>query len=257
MLKSLAKDYNTLVKLPALSDKIVLMPKSDRYYIPNPDYKEFWEAFYLFLRKNFEMRQPIDGEVEESIEPYFGNFGFSYGAFTDTPKYFNRGLDILAKPKTKVYSIFDGELEYSGFGHINGKYVFLSHPKMETEDGFVMNSLYMHLRNFFVSFGSYQKMLRKISFNKYPTVDIKKGDNIGEVGSTGNAEGIRAYLHLQVEFRDDSGKIVLIDPAEVLGLGRKENITRDINTKEEFKSLFEKDKDKIKKSGINKYWKHD
>ncbi|MEZ4103386.1 MAG: hypothetical protein R3B55_02430 [Candidatus Paceibacterota bacterium] len=71
------------------------------------------------------------------------------------------------KSKTPIKPILDGVLEYSGFGHVNGHYVFLSHPEIITEDGFKMYSLYMHLKQPLVKFNSYQKMLRQISFNHY------------------------------------------------------------------------------------------
>lgn len=240
--------------LPAISDKAVLRPQSEEHYIPDEEYKEFWDAFYHFLKKNFKIKLPV-AEMKNKIDPYFGYFGLRFQATTKTPKYFHLGLDICARARTGVIPIMEGLLEYSGFGHINGKYVFLSHPNVVTEDGFVMHSLYLHLRSTAVGFNSYQKMLRKISLNKYPDIHIKKDQKIGEVGSTGNASGMHPYLHLQVEFRNDAGKIVVIDPAAMFGLKSKANLTENIETEDKFKGFFEEHKEGIKKIGVDKYWK--
>lgn len=240
--------------LPAIEDKVILKPDSDKHFIPNVDYGEFWHVFYSFLRKNFDFHKPVVG-MENKINPYFGNFGFCYQVVNKTPKYFNLGVDISARPRTSVNCIYNGLLEYSGFGHINGKYVFLSHPDIKTEDGFVMHSLYMHLRSFNVQFNSYQKMLRRISLNKYPNVEIKKGFKIGEVGSTGNANGLNSFLHFQIEFRNESGKIIVVDPAEVFGFEHKENLTKDITSEKDFKELANGRVKELKELSIDKYWK--
>lgn len=243
--------------LPAIEDKVILRPTSQKHYIPNPEYNEFWSVFYDFLKKKHKIKEPIK-DSESRINPYFGNFGFCFQPIMKIPKYFNLGIDISAKSKTSVYPILDGFLEYSGFGYINGKYVFLSHPEVKTEDGFVMHSLYMHLRSLPVGFTSYQKMLRKISFNKYPNIFIENDKKIGEVGSTGNIEGFPPFLHLQIEFRNDAGKIIVIDPSMILGFNKNDNMTSEIENIEDFYSFGERNKEEIKKIGFNIYWKkHD
>lgn len=248
--------YNAWVKLPAIEDKTILRPGGDKHHIPSPEYAEFWHAFYQFLLKNFNFDLPLK-EIAGRINPYFGNFGFRFQAINNTPRYFHLGLDISSRVKTGVHPIYDGLLEYAGFGHINGNYVFLSHPEIETEDGFVMHSLYIHLKNYEVGFNTYQKMLRRISLNKYPNILIKKGTRLGGVGSTGNISGIHAHLHLQVEFRNEKGKIIVIDPSSLLGIGHEDNLTKNITRIEEFQELLQRDLKEIKKLGIEKYWKHD
>ncbi|MEZ4114465.1 MAG: hypothetical protein R3B65_03470 [Candidatus Paceibacterota bacterium] len=37
------------------------------------------------------------------------------------------------------------------------------------------------------------------------------------MGSTGISEGIHVHLHLQIEFRNEKGQIIVVDPARVLG----------------------------------------
>lgn len=240
--------------LPAIEDKTILRPGGDKHLVPSPEYTEFWDAFFVFLRKNFTFEMPVR-EMKDKVNPYFGNFGPCFQAITKTPDYFNLGIDITARAKTVVHAVAPGLLEYSGFGHINGKYVFLSHPEIQTEDGYVLHTLYMHLRSFSVGFSSYQKMLRKMSFNKYPDVPVAAGTKIGEVGSTGNASGVHTHLHFQMEFRNDSGKIVVVDPALVLGIPRAENLTKDVRTEEDFMKIFFENKAELKDLSIEKYWK--
>ncbi len=242
--------------LPSIEDKTLMRPGGETHYIPHPEYGEFWEAFYGYLQKNFSIGKPLNADnLSERVNPYFGFFGFRFQSTTKTPRYFHLGLDISAKAKTEVHAIADGLLEYSGFGHINGRYVFLSHPDIRTEDGFTMHTLYLHMKNTSVSFNTYEKMLRRISLNNYPNIRVKKGQKLGGVGSTGNAEGLHAHLHLQVEFRNEKGKIIVIDPARSLGIEPKENITGRAETEESFQAMLVENKDEIKKLGIGNYWK--
>lgn len=243
------------MQLPAIDDKVIFRPNSDKHHIPNPEYGEFWRAFYEFLRKNFEISQPIFGDLKEKINPYFGNFGTRFQPVSKTPQYFHLGIDISSPSKTRVSPIASGILEYAGFGHINGNYVFLSHPEIVTEDGFTMCSLYIHLKNYKVRFGPHQKMLRKISFNKYPAIKITNDTHIGDVGSTGNASGTHSHLHLQIEFRNETGKIIVVNPASVLNIPTHENLTKDIKDEEDFKNFFEQNKKQIKDFKVENYWR--
>ena len=242
--------------LPSIEDKAVMRPGRGAHHIPNSEYAEFWEAFYGYLAKNFSIGSPFHAEnISERVNPYFGSFGYRFQSTTKTPRYFHLGLDISAKTRTDVQAVYDGLLEYSVFGHINGIYVFLSHPEIRTEDGYVMHTLYLHLRNAAVGFTTYEKMLRRISLNNHPNIRIKCGQKIGNVGSTGNAEGLHPHLHLQIEFRNEKGKIIVIDPARALGIEAKENSTGAIETEEDFRAVLASNKDDIKKWGVTNYWK--
>jgi hypothetical protein len=102
----------------------------------------------------------------------------------------------------------------------------------------------MHLKSVNVKFSSYQKMLRQVSFNHYPNIEIKNEAVIGRMGSTGNSEGAHVHLHLQIELRDEKGNIIVLDPARVLRLPCQENESAGILTKEEFKNQL-----------TDEYWK--
>jgi murein DD-endopeptidase MepM/ murein hydrolase activator NlpD len=162
------------------------------------------------------------------------------------------GVDFDGAPKTPIFPIFDGILEYSGFGAINGKYVMLSHPEIRTEDGFVLHSLYMHLRDLKVSFTAYQKMLREVSFNTYPQIPVLQDSQIGILGQTGNAKGY-PHLHLQLEFRNEAGDIILVDPLRALGFSSQDNLTKDISTKKTYMKFLKDNEKEIKKTNLKDF----
>lgn len=236
--------------LPAILERVKSRPGADagkdKHLVPDEEYNEFWEAFYGALTSRFDFSFPVL-DAQEKINPYFGCFGFRFHPIKLEPNYFHLGLDISDKSKTQVTPILDGILEYSGFGLVNGNYVFLSHPNVVTEDGFKLYSIYMHLKNTAVKFSSYQKMLRQISFNHYPSIEIKKTDVLGGMGSSGISEGVHVHLHLQLEFRDEKGNIIVIDPAKVLGLQKSANLSENIKSVEEFEKFKKENENDIKK----------
>jgi murein DD-endopeptidase MepM/ murein hydrolase activator NlpD len=235
--------------LPAIKEMTKPRPGTDsgkdQHLVPNEEYDEFWEAFYETLRTHFNFSVPVENS-DKKINPYFGYFGFRFHPVKHESKYFHLGIDITDKSKTEIRPILDGILEYSGFGLVNGNYVFLSHPEVLTEDGFKLYSIYMHLKNVNVKFSSYQKMLRQVSFNHYPNIEVKKETVIGGMGSTGNSEGAHVHLHLQLEFRDEKGDIVVVDPLRVLGYVTLKNLSSEIKTKDEFIKFTEENKADIK-----------
>jgi len=238
--------------LPAILDMGKQRPGADagkdKHLVPNEEYNEFWDAFYKTLKSHFDFKEPVLN-FKEKINPYFGNFGFRFHPVKLEPDYFHLGLDISDKAKTPIKPILDGMLEYSGFGHVNGQYVFLSHPEVVTEDGFKMYSIYMHLKQVSVKFSSYQKMLRQISFNHYPNIEVKKEKVIGGMGSTGISDGMHVHLHLQIEFRNEKGQIIVIDPARVFGLENSSNLSAKVKTVEEFEN-FKKENE----TGLKNYF---
>lgn len=217
---------------------------SCNHFIPKQGDESFWDSFYEQFRKEVSIQFPIE-RGESGINPLFGYFGFRYNRPQKRENYFHVGLDISAKAKTPVRALCDGVLEYSGFGLVNGRYIMLSHPHIKTEDGYTFFSLYMHLRDGKIGFTSYQKMLREISFNTYPVISVGTDTVLGTVGQTGFADG-HPHVHVQCEFRNEKGDIVLIDPARISGIGSKENLTSGLNDTQyadfvlKHKALFKK-----------------
>ncbi len=225
-----------MIILPAIGAKIVVRPGSYGLRrvgkVADPKQNKFWDAIYHTLRESGMFNFPIK-KSSDSINPYFGNFGMRWHPKLMKPNYFHIGVDIKDKLNAKIYPVADGILEYSGMGVVDGRYVFLSHPEIKTEDGFVLYSLYMHLSEYKVKFTKYQKMLREVSLHTYPNISIKKDRPVGLMGDTGDGAGY-AHLHLQMEFRNKKGDIVAIDPSIIIGAEQKENSSAAIRSKKKF-----------------------
>lgn len=224
--------------LPSIKDKVIPRPgiiskKFTKCFVPNPSKEYFWNFLYQEIFKS--VKSPI---VDPKIDPYFGNFGFRFHPIELIPNYFHIGVDIMAEKGTKVCPVANGLFEYSGYEEVNGKYVMISHPQIQTEDGFTLFSLYLHLQNYNFHFNIIKKIFRKMGFYSLTKIPIKENDIIGEVGDTGNAKSI-PHLHLQLEFRNKNGVIVAINPALALDLSFKENLTSKISDVKELKEFAE------------------
>lgn len=245
--------------LPSIEGFIQKRPgkngKRGEQYIPTESSTSFWLDFYDSLKNHTIFDAPLP-HIEDKIDPYFGYFGFRFHPNTHEFNHFHTGISITDKPKRPVFPVCDGVLEYSGFDVVNGFYVFLSHPHIQTEDGYVMHSLYMHLKKPFVKFSSYQKMLREISFNTYPKVIVERGTKIGEVGSTGIPDGKHYHLYLQIEFRHPQKKtIVSIDPLRLFGFRSHANRSTDFQSVDDFYDLKRFRKHELRSLGIEGYFK--
>ncbi len=241
--------------LPAIKDFSIPRPGpysgACPHFVPNPDEFEFWTLFYQQMKSQFVFNPPFVN-AENTINKYFGYFGLRYHPVKKIGNYFHTGIDFDGKTKTPITPITKGILEYSGFGLINGKYIMLSHPEIRTKDGFVLHSLYLHLRDLKISFTSYQKMLREVSFNSYPLIEIGTDKTIGLLGQTGNAKGY-PHLHLQLEFRNEKGDIILIDPVPVMGIPPGESLTKDIKDESEYSVFLQKNKDQMAKTNLKEF----
>lgn len=227
--------------LPKIKDKIIERPGTykvkRKQFIPDQNYDEFWAEFYQKIRALPDLIFPIK-RGNKTIDPYFGYFGYRYHPVSHRPRYFHAGVDIQGKIGTKIYPVLPGVFEYSGYGTTNGNYILIAHPDVVTEDGFVLHSLYMHLDSALIKFTPYQKMLREISRHTYPKIQIPTTQIIGTLGNTGDLRGIVPHLHLQLEFIDPQGKIVVIDGAKVLGKKTGENLTKHIARQSEFRKFI-------------------
>lgn len=245
-MKKLPSLFEYTVPRPAVSPKLL-------QYIPSEEYSEFWEAFYATLSAHFVFQFPLPG-YDRSINPLFGFFGPRYHPVVHKSNYFHAGIDITAPSKTPILPVAPGILEYAGFGIVNGNYILLSHPTITTEDGFVFHSMYMHLRDMYTRFSSYQKMLREISLHSYPHIPVPLEKPIGTVGSTGNTAGKHIHLHLQCEFRDKKGRSILIDPCALFGSISETNRSAFVHSREDFQALFVRERNVIERYGLGAHW---
>ncbi|KAB2840355.1 MAG: M23 family metallopeptidase [Melioribacteraceae bacterium] len=92
------------------------------------------------------------------------------------PKNAHNGLDFGAPKGTPVYAAADGIVFLTGDNfYYNGNFVFLNH-------GLGLNSFYLHLNKIFVRDGDF----------------VKKGEKIGEIGTTGRSTA--PHLHWGVQW---------------------------------------------------------
>ena len=101
-------------------------------------------------------------------------------------KHTHKGIDMAAPQMTPIYATADGVVTFSGRNGGYGNFVKLNH-----RNGYKTAYAHMH----------------KIAVNK--GADVRKGDLIGYVGTTGSSTG--NHLHYEVYYQDK-----LIDPATTL-----------------------------------------
>lgn len=121
-----------------------------------------------------------------SINPISGHITSRYGARESIRDHTHQGLDIGASTGTKIKAAADGIVSYSGVKGGYGNLIILNH-------GNGITSYYGHCSKLCVDEGK----------------QVKAGDIIAEVGSTGNSTG--PHLHLEIR---QNGKY--IDPANYL-----------------------------------------
>lgn len=118
-----------------------------------------------------------------------GVFG-SQRILNGVPKNIHNGIDIAAPEGTDVYAMADGVVQIAGDNfYYNGNFVLIDH-------GQNLTSVYLHFSKLSVKTGD----------------KVKKGQKIGEVGTTGRSTG--PHLHWGINWYDKK-----IDPNSLLGIG--------------------------------------
>ncbi len=113
---------------------------------------------------------------------------YGYRYHPTTGKYsFHTGVDLAASKGTPIYAMRDGTVTTASKTNVWGNYVVINHG-----DGY--SSLYAHMTRYTVSYGQ----------------EVKKGQVIGYVGSTGWSTG--AHLHLTIYYNGAT-----VNPAKFLG----------------------------------------
>jgi murein DD-endopeptidase MepM/ murein hydrolase activator NlpD len=133
-----------------------------------------YEEIYEAVKNHNDLIQatpsiiPIEGGWISS------NFGYRKDPFTHKTQYHD-GIDISANRGTPVYAAADGVIRncyYNGGGY--GRMITIDH-------GFGFTTVYAHLNKYVVKKGQ----------------QVKRGQKIGEVGSTGRSTG--PHLHYEVQ----------------------------------------------------------
>jgi len=151
----------------------------------------------------YEARSPI-GKIDTAfyktgfVRPIKGGritsvFG-SQRILNGIPKNKHNGLDIAVPRGTSVYAMADGIVRLAADNfYYPGNYILLDH-------GQALNSQYLHLSKMLVKTGD----------------RVKKGEKIGEVGTTGRSTG--PHLHWGVQWY-----LRRVDPAGLLSMGFPDN----------------------------------
>ncbi len=164
-LKKKVKEYDAKVKkleiLEGRLDKIIKYTKKINYML---GMQEVSENMVSETWKNFNRKENIgDDNFILPVE------GIISRAFSKS----HPAIDIVVPAGTPVVACMDGNVVESGFSNYLGFYVKLRH-----NGGFY--SIYGHMRRIFVKSGK----------------SVKKGEVIGEVGSTGKTTG--PHLHFEM-----------------------------------------------------------
>ena len=147
--------------------KIRSLGKQETFlFFPGSDFTSTERAFFLNAWFKFPLRQ------YRVTSPY----GMREDPFNPDRMSMHQGIDLAAPEGTEVYAIADGVVTSMGFDPVYGNYVIISHSNNWT-------SLYGHLQII-------ETVLR---------TDVKSGNLIGRVGSTGQSTG----PHLHFELRQD------------------------------------------------------
>jgi murein DD-endopeptidase MepM/ murein hydrolase activator NlpD len=141
-------------------------------FFPGADFTPTERAFFLNSGFRFPLRQyRVTSRYGMREDPFNGRMSM------------HQGIDLAAPEGTEVFAVADGVVTAAGFDSVYGNYIIIRHSNNWT-------SLYGHLQ-------SIETVLR---------TDVKSGNLIGRVGSTGQSTG----PHLHFELRQD-GKA--FDPA--------------------------------------------
>jgi len=215
-----------MLKLPTLLKHTMPRPGSHEfepsYLVPDTKLSDFWSEVYHRIR-HLHLESPVDGGLLKFIDHRYGYFG--YRAHTSDPSrwYYHIGIELSFPKSHQIFPVRSGVLEYAGYGAINGYYVLLSHPEITTNDGYVLHTMYCHLKKPLVGFNSYQKMLREVSLGSYPLISIERETSLGNSGSSG-VIGIGEFkLYMQFDFRKYGEVPIVIDPLPVLVGETREN----------------------------------
>ena len=124
---------------------------------------------YLYQQKDVYRATPLGSPVKGSITSYYGRRIHPHTG----KEQFHLGIDIKSNAGNPIKATADGVVSFSGWSGNNGNLIVVEH-------GMGFSTYYAHNKNNLAKVG--QK--------------VKKGETIGYVGSTGNAQ--TAHLHYSV-----------------------------------------------------------
>jgi murein DD-endopeptidase MepM/ murein hydrolase activator NlpD len=124
---------------------------------------------YLYKQKDIYRATPLGSPVKGSITSYYGSRIHPHSG----KEQFHLGIDIKSQAGSPIKATADGVVSFSGWSGNNGNLVVVEH-------GMGFSTYYAHNKKNLVKVGQ----------------RVKKGETIGYVGATGNAQ--TAHLHYSV-----------------------------------------------------------
>jgi len=124
---------------------------------------------YLYKQKDIYRATPLGSPVKGSITSYYGSRIHPHSG----KEQFHLGIDIKSQAGSPIKATADGVVSFSGWSGNNGNLVVVEH-------GMGFSTYYAHNKKNLVKVGQ----------------RVKKGETIGHVGATGNAQ--TAHLHYSV-----------------------------------------------------------
>jgi hypothetical protein len=221
-----------MIIIPSLIKKSIPRPNrpqfEESYLVPDKENnKDFWNQIYAHIL-SLKLQSPVEQAIKKYINSDFGYFGFRVHPVTRESRYFHAGVSLDLVSGHNIYPVLPGVLEYSGYGAINGYYVLLSHPEIQTQDGYILHSMYCHLKKPLVKFNSYEKMLREISLGSYPLRPINIKTILGVASTTGVSRENKPGIYLQFSFRKFDTTPIVIDPLRAYLKKTYQNTSADI-----------------------------
>lgn len=140
----------------------------------NDEEKEHFETLKETMGNYANLHSPIVGDWKHKVSSMYG---FRSDPFTNEKK-FHSGLDIADSEGTPLFAVFDGVISFVGNDDDGyGKYVKLT-------DKYGNTALYAHCSSISLSQGT----------------EVKKGDEVAKMGSTGRSTG--SHLHFELRLED-------------------------------------------------------
>lgn len=157
-------------------------------------YRNGGNFHYVGLIRQYVVESSASGDYILPIDPpqISSWYGWRIHPNDQVPN-FHRGIDFAHPQGTPIKAIADGVVIASEFHASWGNYVRIRHGNGHC-------SLYAH----------------NVSNNVKVGDQVKQGNVIGLVGTTGNSTG--PHLHFEYSTTESLGQDVLLDPTEVLGL---------------------------------------
>ncbi len=171
--------WKNIVDANNISDKNI--KPGLKLFIPGSLMTEYEREKFNFIPKNKKLKPKISIENKNNmIWPVRGTINSYFGMRIDPFKkvyIFHSGIDIKGNINDPVLCPLDGIVSYTGWTNIYGNFILIKHSNE-------LVTLYGHLNSIDTTKG----------------MNVKKGEIIGTVGTTGRSTG--AHLHFEVRKRN-------------------------------------------------------